>query len=204
MSPDEAREDLAFLRALVQAGDDGRRQMGEAYLAGGVCYGVQMLGHGGQFLGWVPDSGPIGLAIAAGPTVVFLVLITLVNIRRRRATPRQDAASRAVGSVFAAVGLANFALIAIIGNAAIRAHSLEVWQIYPSIILVMQGAAWMVSWLVKRQTFAALMSVGWFISGVAAGLSIGHLGAFILVLTLSLWLLMALPGYLMMRDARPA
>jgi hypothetical protein len=81
---------------------------------------------------------------------------------------------------------------------------MEVWQIYPCIIMVMQGAAWMVAWLVKRQAFSAILSVGWFVTGVAAGLTIGNLGAFILVLGLGLWLFMALPGYLMIRDAKTA
>ena len=42
--------DLAFLRAL--AGDGGTsflRNFGEVYLATGLCYTIQILGHGAQF-----------------------------------------------------------------------------------------------------------------------------------------------------------
>ncbi len=46
-----ARDDLAFLRTLVEAGDTYYRPFGEAYFAAGLIYGAQMLMHAGQALG---------------------------------------------------------------------------------------------------------------------------------------------------------
>ncbi len=55
-----ARDDLAFLRALAEAGDDGQRQFGRVYLAAGLIYGAQMLAHAAQALGWIATpSWPI-------------------------------------------------------------------------------------------------------------------------------------------------
>ena len=72
---EKARDDLAFMRALVEPTDNWQKQFGETYFAAGLCYCAQMLLHGGQFLGLAPSSGPVALAIGLGPTVVFLVLL---------------------------------------------------------------------------------------------------------------------------------
>src|SRR5215831_13929831 len=106
MDADTARDDLAFLRAIVEPSDTWQRSFGEIYSAAGVCYGVQMLLHGGQLLGLAPANGPIALAIGFGPSVVFLVLLVILTTRSR-SMPGGGATSRAIGSVFGAVGLAN-------------------------------------------------------------------------------------------------
>ena len=61
MNTDTAREDLAFMRALVQPDEAWQRQFGEIYLACGLCYGGQMLMHAGQMAGLVPYDGTIKL-----------------------------------------------------------------------------------------------------------------------------------------------
>ena len=95
MTPDEARDDLAYLRALVEPGDSFQRQFGETYFAAGLCYGVQMLLHALQFgLNWQDER--LGLAIGFGPTVVFLGLMIWI-IRRRPAVTGASTVSRAVG-----------------------------------------------------------------------------------------------------------
>src|SRR5579862_5956217 len=86
MNADSARDDLAFMRSLVEPTDHWQRQFGETYSAAGLCYCVQMLLHGGQLLGLVQPDGLVGIAIGLGPTLAFLALLVWI-IRRNRQPP---------------------------------------------------------------------------------------------------------------------
>ena len=201
MTPDSARDDLAYLRALVQGTDSLSRAFGQAYAAGGLCYGVQFLLHAGQALGWAPDVGPAALAIGLGPTVVFLALLTWI-ITRSRPEGSRGVTSRAVRSVFSAVGLANIAAAAVVGSVALRQHSLTIWLIFPCIVMVFQGAAWLVAFALWRRAWFALVATGWFAAGVAAALCIGTDAAYLTVSGLAFLLLMLVPGMILARPAR--
>ena len=81
-----ARDDLAFLKALVGEDENsGARSWAEAYLAGGLIYGGQMLLHAAQALGWIAQAPLLGLVIGIGPTVLFVP--TLIWINRRNPPP---------------------------------------------------------------------------------------------------------------------
>jgi hypothetical protein len=201
MTPDTARDDLAYLRALVQGTDSLSREFGQAYLAAGLCYGVQFLLHGGQALGWAPDTGLAGLAIGLGPTAVFLSLLAWI-IARNRSEGSFGVTSRAVRSVFAAVGVANIAAAAVVGSVALRQHSLTIWLIFPCIVMVFQGAAWLVAFALWRRAWFALVATGWFATGVAAALCIGTDAAYLTVTGLAFLLLMLVPGVILARPAR--
>ncbi|MBX3486031.1 hypothetical protein [Phenylobacterium sp.] len=203
MSPsDSARDDLAFLRAVVESGgDDAQRRLGEGYFAAGLCYGVQMLLHLGQYLNLVPSEGLVALVVAFGPTVVFTGLMIWLT-KRRPSNADASMIGRALGAVFAAIGLANIALIAIIGSQALRLHNIEIWLIYPCVVLSLQGAAWMIVYALRRRAWTAVVSAGWFVTGVVMALSIGHPLAYVLTTGLGLFTLMVAPGVYMMRRPR--
>ena len=124
MTRQDALDDLAFMRSLVESGADIQRPIGEGYVTAGVCYGVQTLLHLGQGLGVVSDQGLAGLAVGLGPTVVFLAVITWLSIKNRQPTAGASLVTRTVGSVFMAFGLSHIILIAIIGSPALPPKSL--------------------------------------------------------------------------------
>jgi hypothetical protein len=194
------REDLAFMRALVSAGDNYYRGLGEAYLAGGLVYGAQMLMHAGQFLHLLPSDGISALLIGLGPTVVFIPLITWITWRHRR--QRASATGRAVATMFASVGAANLALIIVIGTVAWREQSLTTWLIYPCTVFIMQGACWLFAWTLRRRFWLGLVALGWFTAAIAMGVTIQSIGAYLLAAGLGIWLCMALPGWVMTRLGR--
>ena len=198
---DEARADLAFMRALVEPDDRWLRQFGETYSAAGACYCTQMLLHAGQFVGLTPINGLGGLAIGVGPTVVFLGL--LVWIIRRNAPIRGNATARAVGSVFGAVGLTNLALVLIIGSIAWRMHSITIWLIYPCAVMVLQGMAWLVAFMMRRRSWMAVVAVGWFLTGLGMALFIDNMAGFVASAGVGMLLFMLLPGLWMLRRSQP-
>ena len=201
MTPDSARDDLAYLRALVQGADSFPRSFGQAYSAAGVCYGVQFLMHGGQALGWMPDAGPAALAIGLGPTAVFLALLAWIIIRSRP-EGSGGATSRAARLVFSAVGSANIVAAAVVGSVALRQHSLTIWLIFPCIVMVFQGAAWQVASALWRRAWFAVVAAGWYAAGVGAALCIGTNAAYLAVAGLAFLLFMLVPGVILARPAR--
>jgi hypothetical protein len=191
-----AREDLAFLRTLLDKGD-GRSAFGEGYFAAGLIYGAQMLLHGAQALGWLPPSGLLALVVGLGPTLIFLPVLAWITWRHR--SERAATTGRAIGAVFGAVGTANLALVAAIGAVAWREHSLTTWLIYPCAVFILQGAAWLVASVLRRRPWMLAVAGGWMAAGVVMAFCVGSFGAYILVAGLGIWVCMALPGWTIMR-----
>ena len=208
MSPsDSARDDLAYLRALVDTPGIFQRSFGEAYFAAGLCYGVQMLLHAAQQPGWLPAEGPVALAIGFGPTVVFLILLTWI-IRREQKSGRGLAgtAARAISAVLGAVGIANMVLVFVIGLIAWREQSIVIWLIYPCTVLTLQGTAWLVIYALMRRTWFAAVAFGWFLSAAALAVAAAfqQSAAFIAIGGFSFLAFMLIPGLVMMRQGRTA
>jgi hypothetical protein len=197
-------EDLAFMRALVEGGDPrGTAAFGEVYFAAGLIYGLQVVLQSLPGLGlWTPAPA-IQLAVGVGPTVVFVAFLTW-SIVRNKAGSGGGIAQRAIGAVFAAVGLSNIALVCIIGWVALRHKSLEIWLIYPCVVFVLQGAAWIVASLVRRQTGPGLLGAGWIAAGIAMGFCVESVPLYTLIAGVTLLGLMAVPGAAMMRAGRKA
>jgi hypothetical protein len=198
---DSARDDLAYMRSLVETPGSFQRSFGEAYFAAGLCYGVQMLLHAGQQLGWVANEGPVALAVGLGPTVVFLALLFWL-IRRRREPTGGSMVSRAVAAVLGAAGVANLVLIVVIGSVAWREHSLTVWLIYPCTVLVLQGMAWLVIYALRRRTWFGIVAFGWFVTAMVMALAVRDLDVFIAAAGFGFIAFMLVPGWLIMRQPR--
>src|SRR5437868_540186 len=81
--------------------------------------------------------------------------------------------------------------------AELQHHSFATWLIYPACVFILQGAAWMVAWAVRRQAWLGLVAVGWFAFAIAMGLTTDHLGFYVLFCGLGIWSCMALPGWLL-------
>jgi hypothetical protein len=196
------RDDLAFLRGLVQRGDDFLKGFGRAYFAAGVCYLGQTLLGVGQGLGWITtDNGPINLLIGIGPTAVFIVALVFVLARNRR-TPAPGRGARAIMAVFGAIGLSNLALVWVIGSMALREKSLTIWLIYPCAVFILQGAAWLIFFSLRRQGWTALVAAVWFGCAIGMGSTADNLTVYGGFASIGLLIGMTLPGaYLMTRKS---
>jgi hypothetical protein len=202
MTPETAREtardDLAFMRALVSGEDGWSRQFAKVYTAAGACYAVQMAGHVGQHLNLLPGAGPIALAIGWLPSVVFLAI--LMVIVRRRTTMPNAATARATGAIFTSVGLANLMLCLSIGSVALRLHSLTIWLIYPCVVMILQGLAWMAAAMLRRRGWMTVVAIGWFAVGFAMAWFIDDMTGFIVAATVGIICFMLVPGLYLLRQ----
>jgi hypothetical protein len=197
---DGVRDDLAFMRAVIEAGNNRAAMAGgEAFLAGGLIYGAQCL------VQWLGASGIVELSKAGWllssflPTLVFLGW--LVWFMRRTRGIVQPHAQKAINAAFAAGGSANLVLVIVVGMLAARKGSIEIWELYPCFVFAMQGAGWQLAFVLRRQAWLLMVALGWFAATLLMGWTIGST-TYILVAALSLLLLMALPGYYLMRLAR--
>jgi len=198
-----AQADLAFMKALVE--EAGRSQMtgGAIFLAAGLLYGLQCLVHWTQIVGITHFSDTFMLVFVIGITVTFLIVLGVVTWRDRRAGQR-TVGTRALNAAFAGAGLANLVLCGVFGLVAWRQRSTTIWLLYPVTVSVVQGVAWYVAYVMRKRLWLALVSAGWI--ATAAGLALlvgsGDEAAYVLLLGVALVVLLALPGWVMMRLAR--
>jgi hypothetical protein len=189
------RDDLAFLRGLVRGGDEFLKWFGGAYFAGGACYLAQTLLGVAQTQGWIdPRNAPLNLAIAFGPTAIFVVVFSYILRKDPSRSVMPGQGSRAIGAVFGAAGLANLVLVAVIGSIAAREKSFTVWLIYPCTVFVLQGAAWLTMFSVRRRAWTALVAVLWFGCALGMAFEVGDMLVYLLIASLGLGAGMAAPG----------
>ena len=199
------QDDLAFLRTIAEGGAGGG--MGAAgsalYGSAGLLYGIQCLSYYVQEKGLIHLSPTANIAMAWAPTLIFLVLMTIVIILDRK-RPAVGVTNRAVNSAFAGAGLANLALVIVFASAAARNHDFRYWLFHPAVVFVLQGAAWYVVFVLRRRWWMLAVAAGWLASGVALGLLVQRSDLYLLVASFGLFAWMMIPGYAMMRQARRA
>jgi hypothetical protein len=169
------QDDLAFLRTVAE--NRGGAGLG---VAGGVIYGLQCLGYYAQAIGLIRIP-PLGeLLLAWLPTVLFVILMTVVIVIDRK-RPTGGVANRAVNAAFVGAGIANLALILIFAAAAARHNDFRYWLFHPAVVFVLQGAAWYVVFMLRKRLWMLAVAAGWLVSGVALGLLIERSDLYLLV-----------------------
>lgn len=206
MTEEEIQDDLAFMRSIVAgSGGESMQAFGRIYFAAGICYGAQCLLSGTRMLGWPPGGGTVDLIIHIAPTIVFLALLAWLNIRDREANLRAGGSSRAIGAIFASAGMTNIVMIVTIGFIAWKQQNLQIWMIYPCLVMILQGMSWLFVYMMRRRAWLGLVSAGWFATsiGMAVALASENLTAFVIIVSIGLFAFMAVPGaYLMRPDHR--
>ncbi len=200
-SPADLAGNLAFVKALVSEGGRAQITGGAAFFAAGLCYGAQCLLQYAQIRGWVPSRPPFDLIAGVGPTVVFCVILGIVLWRGRKDS-QQGVATRALNATFGSAGLANLFMVFVFGYNAITQKSLAIWLYYPCVVCAFQGAIWYVAYMIRRKSWLACVSAGWFVTTVALGLTLRDVNTYVLILGLALTFLMGGSGWYMMQQAR--
>lgn len=197
-------DDLAFMRSIVQGGGRIPMTLAVCYLAGGLLYGLQCLFHIGQVLGLIRWPDLANLVFVVGITATFLAILTWAILEDRKAGPsnRGPMAARATSAMFSATGMANAAVVIVFGVGAIRDKDFAIWLYYAAIVFALQAAAWYVAWLLRRKGWMLATAIGGWLTAVALGVLVRQPVAYLGVCTVALFLLFALPGWLMFRDAR--
>jgi hypothetical protein len=193
------KDDLAFLRDLTQDGGKGLARDGFALAVIGLTFSAVC------FVYWLVLSGPLagvgvlGFWLWPAPLLFDIVLIELA---KRRLPPATGAAARALSTAWNGVGVSltggGLALMA----AAWRQND---WPFllatYPILLFSLYGAAWGVAYAVKRLGWFAWVGAGCFAAAIAEGLLFRSPHQW-LVLSAGLFLLVGLPGLVILKKAR--
>ena len=202
-----AEADLAFLRSIVEGGGRPSITMAICYLAGGLLYGLQCLFHIGQMVGLIRWPDAANLTFVVGITVAVCATIGWATIRDRREAGigggnRGPLATRTLNAGFSGAGMVNLAMIIIFGVGAARDDDFAIWLYYPAVVFGLQAAVWSVAWVLKKKLWMLATSIGGWLTAVALGLLVRQPELYLYVCTAALFLLFALPGWIMLREGQ--
>jgi len=195
---ERVKDDIAFMKELAK--DDGSvlRASGIGLVVGGTVFGLLLLR---SFLianGWLVWPEVLQPLMPFDAVVLFFVIFIGIALRDgRRSDIRQltvGATSRALWASWAAVGIGY--LVAQIALSAAGASGLA-----GATIFAFWGGGWFVVWAIYRQARFALVTIACYATAVGAGL-LWETPYAQLVLALGFFVLVALPGVLIVRRAR--
>lgn len=199
---EDAAADIAWMRRLAEEGSQTPMQGASILFAAGLIYGGASLIHWAIATGLLAVGEPflgVSWLVATG---LFLVVLAICIRALKRAGGVTTAANRASGTAWASVGWGIFALsmsMAVLGFRMGGEAVLVTFALMPSMIMVFYGMGWAVSAAMLRSRNLWLLAV--------ASFAAAPLLAFVtgpdqyLAYAAALFLLMALPGFLLMRGA---
>ena len=200
---ESARDDLAYMRSLVTGSGPMQASIGECFFWAGIIYGAQCGTHVLQELGIVPWAAPWGVVVGLVPTLIFIPVLVWIFWKDRKNKPT-GVGARALNGVFQGAGMANGVMSIVFAVGAYKADSALIWFYHPIVVCMFQGVAWFVAYTVLRHAWLGWVAVGWFAATVTLGFVVGNGMAYLLTLTFALFVLMALPGWLIWRGAKRA
>lgn len=196
---DDVREDLAYIKSVLEEHKPAMTNSGILYCAAGIFYGLQCVIIGGSLAGYYAMEGFVVFAAGVMPTLLFFAVLFWVMIRNRKSLALKGTVARAMGAAFGGAGLANLVLALIFAVASAQRGDFSIWLFFPVTVCALQGAVWYAVAIVRRRWWMGGVAAGWFATAVAAGLAVQNPAQYNLVLGVGLFAFMALPGYAMMR-----
>ncbi len=197
--------DLAFLRGLAEEGSRAPLGGGRILMAAGIVYGLASLSQWAAIVEVAPFSVRQSNWIWLIATGIFLALVVLDKILWCPPTGVKTAANRAARAAWSCVGAGIFAGIASMAAVSWRlgeAGPALLWLL-PSLIMVFYGLGWGVCAAMFRSQRLLWLCIGSFVAAPVLGFMTNS-PALYLAYALALLVLMAVPGFLLMRAADAA
>jgi len=197
---DHLRADLEFMRQLAAGDERPSGTLGFVLMVCGALFGVQTL------IQWLSYSGimplpPIGdLAVILVTNIASIATLVAVTVREHGKGPK-TLAGRAYEAAFIALGLVNLCLVVVFGLLSYRTGSGEPWLLHAEVVFALFGGTWFIAFRLRRKLWQGAVSLGWFAAALALAFN-GTNNTFLLITSASLFLLMSLPGYVLLRAAR--
>lgn len=201
---DDPNADIAWMRRLAEEGAEAPMQGASILMAAGLTYGAASLFYWAEITGRVQIGSSVtgvGWLVA---TVVFLTTLFLIIARLKRQGGVRTASNRATSTVWSALGWGIFALflsMAAVGWRSGEQGALIAMSLSSSVIMVFYGIGWAVSAAMYRSRILWGLAIGSFAAAPLLAAFTGQAEQY-LAYAAALFLLMALPGFLLMRGAR--
>lgn len=202
----DPQTDIAWMRQLAEEGGQAPVRGASILFAAGLIYGAASIAHWAIEAGLIAQSGPVTGLVWLIATGLFLAVVFAVNLRMGRDGGVKTGAGRAVGAVWSGVGYGIFALfsaIAVIGWRLGESAMLVTLAMIPSIIMVFYGVGWGVTATMQKSRPLWGLSLASLVAAPMLALLTGEPAQY-LAYAGALFLLMALPGFLLMRGSSRA
>jgi hypothetical protein len=195
----DVREDIAFLRAVVEDRDSTMALDGAILSAIGVIFGFVSLFY------WSISAGILNVPDEWSPwawVTGVVALVPAVHLLYRRFPKPSGPASRAMGAAWQGVGtgITVAAVAFALGGWRLQLPSFVLWS-FPVVLFTLWGTAWSVAYAVRRRLAFALVAAGCYTVALACGFFMGQPEEWLL-LSLGLLTLVAAPGFVIVRRAR--
>jgi len=196
--------DIAWMRRLAEEGAGAPMQGASILMFAGLIFGASSLFY------WAQISGLIDVPVLADgliwliATGLFFVVLAVVNTGLKRKAGVVTAGNRASGTTWSALGWGIFALfasLAVLGFRLGEEAAMLALALTPSVIMVFYGIGWAVSATMYRSRILWWLAAGSFVAAPLLA-SLADQEAQYLAYAGALFLLMALPGWMLMRQAR--
>jgi hypothetical protein len=193
------RDDLAFMRALAQEGRRAPLLIGHNMLVGGVALGTTCLVCWAIAVRLVAVSRWWEAGIWLFVTPAYMVYCYIRRTQWRNAQPGATAiTNRAVHAAWRGIGYAVLVLAGAAGIAAYQMKTMAPFALFPSIIMALYGLGWMVAATMSETKWLRTVSIASFITAIPIALVADTKAGYFMVAA-ALYLLMALPGWLLTR-----
>ncbi len=196
--------DIAWMRRLAEEGAQAPMRGNSLLMFGGLLYGLASLFHWAIIVGLVPLArNQIWIGWIAATVAYWIILA--VTIPRLRRAGVSTTANRAAGIAWSGMGWGIFAMfvaMSVLGWRLADEVALEaMFALIPSIIMVFYGVGWAVHAEMQRSRKLWVLSFASFAAAPLLALFAGQAEQY-LAYAAALFLLMALPGWMLMRQAR--
>ncbi|MHB8284287.1 MAG: hypothetical protein ACYDD1_06385 [Caulobacteraceae bacterium] len=192
------RDDLAFIKAMASEGRRAPLLSGRFLLSAGLVYGCTSL------LAWAIVVRLINLSEAwlfglwVGATVVFIPCIVLASRSVKSKPGATSTNNRAVAAVWQGLGCVMLVMLGAVFTIANLVNTPVVFAVFPSLVLSTYGMAWWVTGSMSELRWIRWTALACFAAAVGFGFIVQS-PAMYLAYAAALFLLLALPGWLLMR-----
>jgi len=196
--------DIAWMRKLAEEGATAPFRGASILMAAGLIFGAASVLHWSVVNGLVALP-PVAFSSVWGvATLLFVGLIFIIRARQRRSEGVVTAANRAAGVAWSAVGFGifffGFSMGAVGYRSGDHAAMSGLLALIPSVVMVFYGMGWAVTGAMLKSRPLWWLAVASFLAAPLLGLLAGEQIQF-LAYAGALFLLMALPGWMLMRQA---
>ncbi len=196
--------DIAWMRRLAEEGAQAPMRGNSLLMFGGLLYGLASLFHWAIIVGLVPlAKNQIWIGWIAATVAYWIILA--VTIPRLSRAGVSTTANRAAGIAWSGMGWGIFAMfvaMSVLGWRLADEVALEaMFALIPSIIMVFYGVGWAVHAEMQRSRKLWVLSFASFAAAPLLALFAGQAEQY-LAYAAALFLLMALPGWMLTRQAR--
>ncbi len=196
--------DIAWMRRLAEEGAEAPMRGASILMSAGLLYGAASLFHWAEITGRVGSApGITGISWLVA-TALFLLTLSVVLSRLKRERGVMTANNRASGTVWSALGWGIFALflsMAAVGWRTGEEGALLALSLAISTIMVFYGIGWAVTAAMYRSRILWGLAIASFAAAPLLA-SLTGLDEQYLAYAAALFLLMALPGWMLMRRVR--